>query len=40
MPERKVEYFTNPATFWLPAGIYSLEPIVFQKRNSWKYGDF
>jgi hypothetical protein len=33
MPKRKVEYFKNPATFWLPAGIYSLEPIVFQKRN-------
>jgi hypothetical protein len=39
MPERKVEYFKNPATFWLPAGIYSLEPIVLEKK-SWKYGDF
>jgi len=39
MPERKVEYFKNPATFWLPAGIYSLEPIALEKK-SWKYGDF
>jgi len=30
MPERKVEYFKNPATFWLSAGIYSL---VFHKKS-------